>query len=150
MDLLQFEQTRIPALPWDIKCKSFLLSSLLNVLCSRRWRWKWRAKPNCWARRCGPSAPHWRRKRRPPHHEYSGISFLQGFVSGSGLDPYSESGSGSKRAKMTHKSRKKCVKVQVLMCWMASFESWRLLLQLRHTLWRPGIGKLQFLILKKI
>ncbi len=67
--------------------------------------------------------------------------------SGSGLDPYSigpvdpdpysESGSGSRRAKMTHKSRKKFVKVHVLKCWMASFESWRLLLQLGHTLWRP-------------
>ncbi len=55
----------------------------------------------------------------------------QGFGSGSGLDPYSigpvdpdpESGSGSRRAKMTHKSRKKFVKVHVLKCWMASFES---------------------------
>jgi hypothetical protein len=57
----------------------------------------------------------------------------QGFGSGSGLDPDSigpvdpdpdsESGSGSRRAKMTHKSRKKFVKVHVLKCWMASFES---------------------------
>ncbi len=38
-------------------------------------------------------------------------------------DPYSESRSGSRRAKMTHKSRKKLVKVHVLKCWMASFES---------------------------
>ncbi len=38
-------------------------------------------------------------------------------------DPYSESGSGSRRAKMTHKSRKKLLKVHVLKCWMASFES---------------------------
>ena len=40
-------------------------------------------------------------------------------------DPYSESGSGSgsRRAKITHKSRKKLVKVHVLKCWMASFES---------------------------
>jgi hypothetical protein len=38
-------------------------------------------------------------------------------------DPYSESGSGSRRAKMTHKSRQKFVKVHVLKCWMASFES---------------------------
>jgi hypothetical protein len=38
-------------------------------------------------------------------------------------DPYSESGSGSRRAKMTHKSRKKMVKVHVLKCWMASFEN---------------------------
>jgi hypothetical protein len=37
-------------------------------------------------------------------------------------DPYSESGSGSRRAKMTHKSRQKFVKVHVLKCWMASFE----------------------------
>jgi hypothetical protein len=57
--------------------------------------------------------------------------------SGSGLDPYSigsvdpdpdpssesESGSGSRRAIMTHKSRKKLVKVHILKCWMASFES---------------------------
>jgi hypothetical protein len=37
--------------------------------------------------------------------------------------PDSESGSGSRRAKMTHKSRKKFVKVHVFKCWMASFES---------------------------
>ena len=37
-------------------------------------------------------------------------------------------GSGSRRAKMTHKSRKNMVNVHVLKCWMASFESWRLLL----------------------
>jgi hypothetical protein len=36
-------------------------------------------------------------------------------------DPDSES--GSRRAKMTHKSRKIFVKVYVLKCWMASFES---------------------------
>jgi hypothetical protein len=34
-----------------------------------------------------------------------------------------ESGSGSRRAKMTHKSKQKFVKVHVLKCWMASFES---------------------------
>jgi hypothetical protein len=39
------------------------------------------------------------------------------------VDPDPESGSGSRRAKMTHKSRKKFVKVHVLKCWMASFES---------------------------
>jgi hypothetical protein len=38
-------------------------------------------------------------------------------------DPDSESGSGSRRAKMTHKSRQKFVKVHVFKCWMASFES---------------------------
>jgi hypothetical protein len=61
----------------------------------------------------------------------------QGCGSGSGLDPYSiglvdpdpdpysefGSGSGSRRAKMTNKSRKKFVKVHVLKCWMASFSS---------------------------
>jgi hypothetical protein len=62
---------------------------------------------------------------------YLGIngSSLQG--SGSGLDPDSigsvdpdpDSESGSRRAKITHKSRKKIVKVHVLKCWMASFES---------------------------
>jgi hypothetical protein len=68
--------------------------------------------------------------------------YYQGFGSGSGLDPDSirvgsgfdpdligpvdpdpDSESGSRRAKMTHKSRKKFVKVHVLKCWMASFES---------------------------
>jgi hypothetical protein len=39
------------------------------------------------------------------------------------VDPDPDSGSGSRRAKMTHKSRKKFVKVHVLKCWMASFES---------------------------
>jgi hypothetical protein len=51
--------------------------------------------------------------------------------SGSGLDPYSigsvdpdpDSESGSRRAKMTHKSRQQFVKVHILKCWMASFES---------------------------
>jgi hypothetical protein len=50
---------------------------------------------------------------------------------GSGLDPDSigsvdpdpESGSRSRRAKMTHKSRKKLKKFHVFKCWMASFES---------------------------
>ncbi len=35
------------------------------------------------------------------------------------VDPDLESGSGSRRAEMTHKSRKKFVKVHVLKCWMA-------------------------------
>jgi hypothetical protein len=65
-----------------------------------------------------------------------------GSGSGSGLVPYSigsvdpdpvpysksGSGSGSRRVKMTHISRQKFVKVHVLKCWMASFESRRLLL----------------------
>jgi hypothetical protein len=33
------------------------------------------------------------------------------------------SGSGSRRAKMTHQSRKFLLKVHILKCWMASFES---------------------------
>ncbi len=37
------------------------------------------------------------------------------------LDPDSESGSGSRSAKMTHKKRKK-VKKHVSKCWMFSFE----------------------------
>jgi hypothetical protein len=37
-------------------------------------------------------------------------------------DPYSESGSGSRRAKMTHKSRKKIKKFHVLKYRMFSFE----------------------------
>jgi hypothetical protein len=44
-------------------------------------------------------------------------SWVCGSGSGFGI------GSGSRRAKMTHKSRKKFVKVYVLKCWMASFES---------------------------
>jgi hypothetical protein len=39
------------------------------------------------------------------------------------VDPDPESGSGSRRAKINHESRKKFVKVHVLKCWMASFES---------------------------
>jgi hypothetical protein len=68
-------------------------------------------------------------KKNPP---FLGPKF-QGCGSGSVLDPYSigsvdpdpysESGSGSRRAKITHKRRKKLVKVHVLKCWMASFES---------------------------
>jgi hypothetical protein len=60
---------------------------------------------------------------------------MQGCGSGSELDPdsigsvdpdpYSESGSG--RAKITHKSKKK-FKCHVLKFWMFSFESCRLLL----------------------
>ncbi len=62
-------------------------------------------------RRAGLSA-RWRDKELGRKH-----TSKQGFGSGSGLDPdsirpmdpdpYSESGSGSRRAKMTHKSRKK-------------------------------------------
>ncbi len=37
-------------------------------------------------------------------------------------DPHSESGSGSRRAKMTHKSRKKFINFMFLKCWMFSFE----------------------------
>ncbi len=58
---------------------------------------------------------------------------VQGFGSGSVLDPdsirsvdpdpYSESGSGSRRAKMTHKSRKKLRNFMILKFWMFSFES---------------------------
>jgi hypothetical protein len=55
----------------------------------------------------------------------------QGFGSGSRLDPNligpldpdPESGSGSRRAKMTHKVENFFLKVHVLKCWMASFES---------------------------
>jgi hypothetical protein len=39
------------------------------------------------------------------------------------VDPDPDSESGSRRAKLTHKSRKKFVKVHVLKCSMASFES---------------------------
>jgi hypothetical protein len=46
---------------------------------------------------------------------------------GSGFNRVSGSGSGSRRAKMSHKSRK-ISEVHVLKCWMASFVSWRLLL----------------------
>jgi hypothetical protein len=64
-------------------------------------------------------------------------------------DPESESGSGSRRAKMTHKSRKKLAKVHVLSV------GWRLLraegffCNLDILYEGLGIGKLQFLIKKK-
>ncbi len=45
----------------------------------------------------------------------------QGF--GSGFKQVSGSGSGSRRAKMTHKKVEKIKKFHVLKCWMFSFES---------------------------
>jgi hypothetical protein len=116
----------------------------------------------CWIRirrySMNPDPKHWVSHHLERERENGGgggggwqvglVIFHQGFGSGSGLDPYSigpvdpdpdpdsESGSGSRRPKITHKSRKKLVEVHVLKCWMASFESWRLLLQLGHTLWR--------------
>ncbi len=65
------------------------------------------------------------------------LAYWQGCGSGSGSvldpysigsldpdpDPYSEYGSGSRRAKMPQKSRQYLVKVHVLKCWMASFEN---------------------------
>ncbi len=53
------------------------------------------------------------------------------------VDPDSESGSGSRRAKMTHKSRKKIKSSCFEVLDMASFEIWRLLLLLGRSLWRP-------------
>jgi hypothetical protein len=47
---------------------------------------------------------------------------------GSGFNQVSGSGSGSRRAKMTHKNRKKVKKFQCLKYGMFSFEGWRLLL----------------------
>ncbi len=60
-------------------------------------------------------------------------------------DPYSES--GSRRAKVTHKSRKKLVKVHVLKCWMASYEGFFYNLDILYG--GLGIGKLQFFEQKK-
>jgi hypothetical protein len=76
----------------------------------------------------------------------------QGCGSGSGLDPYSigsvdlDSESESRRAKMTHKSRQKFVKVHVLKCWMASSITWDIL----YGGLALGIGKLQFLVIKAL
>jgi hypothetical protein len=78
---------------------------------------------------------------------------------GSGFNRVSVSGSGfgirlriqegkNGRAKMTHKSRKKFVKVHVLKCWMASLEMKSCNLDILYG--GLGIGKLQFLIKKKI
>jgi hypothetical protein len=73
-----------------------------------------------------------------PYHAYTSLD--QGFGSGSGSvldpdsirsvdpDPYLEFGSGSRKAKMEHKSRKKLKKFHVLKFWMFSFESRRRLL----------------------
>ncbi len=55
-------------------------------------------------------------------------------------DSGSESGSGSRRAKMTHKNRKKVKKFHVLKSWMFPFEGWRLLLQLGRPLCQRGQG----------
>ncbi len=69
-------------------------------------------------------------EKQDPHPHHQGCE--SGSVSGSRLDPDSigsvdpdsETGSGSRRAKITHKSReKKIKKFHVLKCWMAFFES---------------------------
>jgi hypothetical protein len=62
-------------------------------------------------------------------------------------DPYSESGSGSKRAKITQKIEK----IKKISCFEV-LESWRLLLfcNLDVLYGGLGIGKLQFLIQKKL
>jgi hypothetical protein len=51
------------------------------------------------------------------------ISDVHTSVFGSGFNQLS--GSGSRRAKMTHKNRKKFTKFHVLKCRMFSFEGWR-------------------------
>jgi hypothetical protein len=65
------------------------------------------------------------------------------------VDPDSESGSGSRRAKMTHKSRRKIAEVHVLKCWMTSLRAEGFLYNLDIIYGGLGIGKLQFLIIKK-
>ncbi len=50
---------------------------------------------------------------------------------------------------MTHKSRKKIVKVHVLKCWMASLRAEGFFYNLDILYGGLGIGKLQFLIYKK-
>jgi hypothetical protein len=86
----------------------------------------------------------------PPRSRSGSSSQRQGCGSGSDPDsigsvdpdPDSESGSGSRRAKMTHKSRKKFVKVHVLKCWMAFFGAEGFFCNL--DILGLGIGKLQF------
>jgi hypothetical protein len=62
------------------------------------------------------------------HHTQAFLTkkFVQSSVSDPGsirsVDPDSEYGSGSRRAKMNHKNGKKFEKVNVLQCWMFSFE----------------------------
>jgi hypothetical protein len=51
---------------------------------------------------------------------------------------------------MTHKSRKKFVKVHVLKCWMASLRADSFFCNLDILYGGLGIGKLQFLIKKKV
>ncbi len=87
-------------------------------------------------------------------------TYIQGFGSGSGLDPYSigpedpdpdpysESGSGSRRAKMTHKSRKFFLQFTFWsigwpLLWAVGF-----FCNLDILYGGLGIGKLQFLITK--
>ncbi len=63
---------------------------------------------------------------------------------GSGFNQIS--GSGSRMAKMTHKTRKEISCFEVL---KVLFESWRLLLQLRRPLWRPREKQIKIWIFKK-
>jgi hypothetical protein len=60
---------------------------------------------------------------------------------GSGFSRVSGSGSGSRRAKMTHKRRKKFVKVHALKCWMASLRAEGFFCNLDILYGGLGIGK---------
>jgi hypothetical protein len=96
---------------------------------------------------------HFFKKQAIQHIFYS--LYNQGFGSGSGLDPYSigpvdpdpysESGSGSRRAKITHKSRKNSC-FEVLDGLFCELQACNLDILYRGL----GIGKLQFLIKKKL
>jgi hypothetical protein len=71
-------------------------------------------------------------------------TILQGCRSGSGLDP--DSGSGSRRGKMTHKSRKKFVKVHVLSVGWSLLRAEGFFCNLDILYGGQGIGKLKFFI----
>jgi hypothetical protein len=64
-------------------------------------------------------------------------------------DPYSESGSESRRAKMTHKSRKKLVKFMFLSVGWPLLRAEGFFYNLDILYGGLGIGKMQFLIKKK-
>ncbi len=60
---------------------------------------------------------------------------------GSGSNGVPGSGYGSRRAKITHKNRKKVNKFHYLKCWMFSFEGWRLFSCSLDVLYRGVIVK---------
>ncbi len=95
------------------------------------------------------TSPSWQPHSRVSDPDPDWIRIGPGFNRASGSGSGSESGSGSSRAKMTHKSRKKLVKVHVLKGWTL-LRAEGFLCNFDILYGGLGIGKLQFLIQKNL